>query len=264
MYTEISHFLLLHAISQEILRFIYLVSFWSLWRVIPKRSLKKAIASPRTYTKRRDSVYQVYRSEPLLTISAKREGKTHIRNLRRGHEWISMSLGKRVANSAWMPRRSLAFFFYAPMDGQFQPDMPGENCFPGTPIAPIKSDLIRHGAFSTFFLILTSCFFGTISSYICSDFSIYNILTNSTADIPLFYKISATWSNHEGSLLLWCWLLSFNTFLFCISICAPTPIVRFVSLRNPFVFAVINQSLVAYSNRQMYMSATRFAARRYL
>jgi len=80
--------------------------------------------------------------------------------------------------------------------------------------------------FSIFFFILSICFFGTISNYVCSDFSISNTTTNSTADIPIFYKISATWSNHEGSLLLWCWLLSFNAFLFCISICI-TKISRF-------------------------------------
>lgn len=69
---------------------------------------------------------------------------------------------------------------------------------------------------SSFFLFLSLSFFGTINNYISSDFSIYNTTTNSTADIPLFYKISATWSNHEGSLLLWCWLLSFSAFLFFI------------------------------------------------
>lgn len=72
--------------------------------------------------------------------------------------------------------------------------------------------------FSFFFLISTCCLYGTISNYICSDFTIYNIITNSTADVPTFYKISATWSNHEGSLLLWYWLLSFSSFLVCINI----------------------------------------------
>lgn len=71
--------------------------------------------------------------------------------------------------------------------------------------------------FSSFFLFLSLSFFGTINNYICSDFSIYNTTTNSTADIPLFYKISATWSNHEGSLLLWCWLLSFSAFVFLLT-----------------------------------------------
>lgn len=72
--------------------------------------------------------------------------------------------------------------------------------------------------FSSFFLFLSFSFFGTINNYICSDFSIYNTTTNSTADIPLFYKISATWSNHEGSLLLWSWLLSLSAFFFSMTL----------------------------------------------
>lgn len=69
---------------------------------------------------------------------------------------------------------------------------------------------------SCFFLIVNFCFFGTLKSYASSDFTFYTILTNSSLRSPFFYKISATWSNHEGSLLLWCWLLCFYGFLFCI------------------------------------------------
>jgi hypothetical protein len=72
--------------------------------------------------------------------------------------------------------------------------------------------------FSSFFFFLSISFFGTINNYICSDFSIYNTTTNSTADIPLFYKISATWSNHEGSLLLWSWLLSLSALFFSMTL----------------------------------------------
>nr|YP_009755783.1 heme lyase [Gonatozygon brebissonii]QIQ23061.1 heme lyase [Gonatozygon brebissonii] len=67
-----------------------------------------------------------------------------------------------------------------------------------------------------FYLIFTSSLFGILSGYVCSDFGIYNIFTNSNINTPFFFKISATWSNHEGSLLLWCWLLSFSGFLFCL------------------------------------------------
>ncbi|KAG6543396.1 hypothetical protein Mapa_015311 [Marchantia paleacea] len=58
-------------------------------------------------------------------------------------------------------------------------------------------------------------FFGILFCYISFDFSNYNVFTNSNANAPLFYKISVTWSNHEGSMLLWCWILRFYRFLFC-------------------------------------------------
>ena len=35
------------------------------------------------------------------------------------------------------------------------------------------------------------------------DFSVINIAENSAIAKPLLYKISGTWGNHEGSILLW-------------------------------------------------------------
>nr|BDZ75583.1 cytochrome c biogenesis factor N [Timmiella anomala] len=72
----------------------------------------------------------------------------------------------------------------------------------------------RPAAISLYFFFFTISFFGILFCYISSDFSNYNVFTNSNANAPLFYKISGTWSNHEGSLLLWCWILSFYGFFF--------------------------------------------------
>ncbi len=69
---------------------------------------------------------------------------------------------------------------------------------------------------SCYFLIVNFCFFGILTNYASSDFTYYSILTNSSLRSPFFYKISATWSNHEGSLLLWCWLLCFYGLILCI------------------------------------------------
>ena len=68
------------------------------------------------------------------------------------------------------------------------------------------------------FVACTICFFCILICYMDSDFTVYNILSNSNIHTPLFYKISATWSNHEGSLLLWCWLVSMYGFLYCYSL----------------------------------------------
>ena len=67
---------------------------------------------------------------------------------------------------------------------------------------------------SFYFVLSTFGFFAALASYMCSDFETYNVFTNSNVLTPLFYKISATWSNHEGSFLLWCWLLSLYGFGF--------------------------------------------------
>ena len=47
-----------------------------------------------------------------------------------------------------------------------------------------------------------------------SDFSNETVFNNSHTTKPLFYKISGTWGNHEGSLLLWLMVLTLFIFLF--------------------------------------------------
>ena len=53
-----------------------------------------------------------------------------------------------------------------------------------------------------------------VVGYVFSDFSIINVYENSHTTKPLFYKISGTWGNHEGSLLLWINILVLFSFLF--------------------------------------------------
>ena len=55
-----------------------------------------------------------------------------------------------------------------------------------------------------------------LTGYIFSDFSMINVYENSHTAKPLFYKISGTWGNHEGSLLLWINILLIFSFLFLI------------------------------------------------
>ena len=52
-----------------------------------------------------------------------------------------------------------------------------------------------------------------IFSFLLDDFSLIYVSSNSNSLLPDHYKISATWAGHEGSMLLWCLVLSFWTFL---------------------------------------------------
>src|SRR5580700_6014962 len=45
-------------------------------------------------------------------------------------------------------------------------------------------------------------------AYIVSDFSVINVVQNSHTDKPLLYQITGVWGNHEGSMLLWVFMLS--------------------------------------------------------
>ena len=47
-----------------------------------------------------------------------------------------------------------------------------------------------------------------VRSAITDDFSVLNIAENSSVLKPFIYKITGTWGNHEGSILLWCLILA--------------------------------------------------------
>ncbi len=64
-------------------------------------------------------------------------------------------------------------------------------------------------------LIILS-FFILVIGFLISDFSMITVFQNSHSLKPLIYKISGTWGNHEGSLLLWLIILIIFSFLFLI------------------------------------------------
>ena len=64
------------------------------------------------------------------------------------------------------------------------------------------------------FFLVTISFLGLIISFINSDFSNETVFNHSHTTKPLFYKISGSWGNHEGSLLLWLLVLTLFIFLF--------------------------------------------------
>ena len=81
--------------------------------------------------------------------------------------------------------------------------------------AEILDKKIITFTFIQFFLVVIS-FFGLIISFINSDFSNETVFNHSHTTKPLFYKISGTWGNHEGSLLLWLLVLTLFISIFLI------------------------------------------------
>ncbi len=79
----------------------------------------------------------------------------------------------------------------------------------------ILDERIISLSFLQFFFVLIS-FLGLIISFINSDFSNETVFNHSHTTKPLFYKISGTWGNHEGSLLLWLLVLTLFIFLFIV------------------------------------------------
>ena len=70
--------------------------------------------------------------------------------------------------------------------------------------------------FFQFFFVLVS-FFSLVALFVLSEFSNITVFNNSHTTKPLFYKISGTWGNHEGSLLLWLLILTLSLFIYFLS-----------------------------------------------
>ena len=55
-------------------------------------------------------------------------------------------------------------------------------------------------------IALALAFVLLITLFLQSDFSVAVVAGNSHIDKPLIYKIAGAWGNHEGSMLLWCFV----------------------------------------------------------
>ena len=79
----------------------------------------------------------------------------------------------------------------------------------------ISKKIYQLCLFQSTFII--TCFFTLIAAFIVSDFSLITVYQNSHSLKPFFYKVSGTWGNHEGSLLLWVIILTIFSFLFLLN-----------------------------------------------
>ncbi len=68
----------------------------------------------------------------------------------------------------------------------------------------------------TVFAGLTLSLFSLAYAFLTNDFSVTYVSENSNSYLGTFYKIAAVWSSHEGSMLLWIWLISCWTTLFAL------------------------------------------------
>lgn len=71
---------------------------------------------------------------------------------------------------------------------------------------PAGARLAVQASVSTFWLV-SIALLALVHAYALSDFSVLNVATNSNTMKPLAYKLAAVWGNHEGSMLLWLWMM---------------------------------------------------------
>ncbi len=67
---------------------------------------------------------------------------------------------------------------------------------------------VGEPAATTQFLLVAASFAALTWAFVTSDFSLRLVYLNSHSAKPMLYKISGTWGNHEGSMLLWVLILA--------------------------------------------------------
>ncbi|MBP6984999.1 MAG: heme lyase CcmF/NrfE family subunit [Alphaproteobacteria bacterium] len=72
--------------------------------------------------------------------------------------------------------------------------------------------------------LVSAAFFSLMFAFVASDLSTLNVALNSHEAAELIYKISGTWGNHEGSMLLWLMLMTAGSSIFCLQRVIPSSI----------------------------------------
>ena len=74
-------------------------------------------------------------------------------------------------------------------------------------IRPAWLRVSRQAAFAAFALLTLAG--GTlVAAFLSHDFSVRYVAEHASLKLPIFYLATALWGGHEGSLLLWAWLLA--------------------------------------------------------
>ncbi|MDE1985726.1 MAG: heme lyase CcmF/NrfE family subunit [Alphaproteobacteria bacterium] len=67
---------------------------------------------------------------------------------------------------------------------------------------------VDRPAAAVLFALVTLSFGALMWAHVTSDFSVLNVVQNSHTDKPLLYKITGVWGSHEGSMMLWTFILT--------------------------------------------------------
>jgi cytochrome c-type biogenesis protein CcmF len=58
------------------------------------------------------------------------------------------------------------------------------------------------------FVLVSTAIGALVYAFVTFDFSVLYVASNSNSALPTFYRVAALWGAHEGSLLLWAWILA--------------------------------------------------------
>ena len=100
--------------------------------------------------------------------------------------------------------------------------------------------------FGVFFITIS--FLSLIYAYIISDFTNFNVFQNSHSNKPLIYKITGTWGNHEGSMLLWLMTMSYYNLFFSFNNILEENLKKLTIVFQSFLFLLFCLFVITTSN----------------
>jgi cytochrome c-type biogenesis protein CcmF len=73
-----------------------------------------------------------------------------------------------------------------------------------------RADWMGYGRTAAYLvaILVSIAFFGLMASFQRNDFSVMYVASHSNSALPLVYRLSGVWGGHEGSILLWVFVLS--------------------------------------------------------
>jgi len=87
-----------------------------------------------------------------------------------------------------------------------------------------------------------------IVSYIISDFTNYNVFQNSHSSKPILYKISGAWGNHEGSMLLWLFIMNLYSYIFTFNNSLEEKLKKLVLVFQSMLYLFFSSFVILTSN----------------
>ena len=112
------------------------------------------------------------------------------------------------------------------------------------------------------FAFVAMAFAALTASYVASDFSVVNVFENSHSAMPLIYKFTSVWGNHEGSMLLWVLILSlFGALVAAFGSNLPSTLKATVLAVQSWIAAAFYLFILVTSNPFLRMRETAFEGR---
>ena len=94
------------------------------------------------------------------------------------------------------------------------------------------------------FISLSAAFAMLVYAFAVSDFSVLAVYEHSHSLKPLLYKITGSWGNHEGSIILWCWVMALYNMMLATTKQSMTLPIRLSALS---VFGWMQAAFISYT-----------------